>query len=440
MALLCLNAIGVTFTGMEHSLHILATVAAGLGLILTDEEHVPRWLPYVLIGQILIRFEGGAILAAALVVLIYYRHWSAAAIAAFGAAVAIGIYTGTMVSAGLPLLPSSVAIKSAIAEAAIDHGSLQTIAARLSANFLSNLGEPAAIALHLFALTALWCAVWTPQRLRGQPRIFLIAILVAILAHDIAGDYGWFSRYELYVLFFSLVMGAYVFAPYLRAGILRASRWSVVTAVAGALVLSFFQGPAFLVLTVRGANNVHEQQYQLHRFAADFYKNPVAVNDLGYVSYGNDAFVLDLVGLGSERARLARRGGGTDWMARIVDDYRIGLALIYEDWFPGMIPAKWRKVAELRLSRPGDSASRDTVAFFVTRAQDCTDVVDKVHAFRPTLPAGVTPRRSKRRAGASRRRLRPAPPDKSGTSLSTGRLPAICDDRPSRMPTCARSG
>lgn len=389
-ALICLNGIGVAFTGMEHSLQILATIAAGYGLIVASEGRMPPWLPYVLAAQILIRFEGGAIVLAGLVVLLFHRQWTAAAIALAGTAAILAAHASFMTALGLPILPSSVAIKSAVAGAAMDQAARGSVGSLLVENFLGNLTYFGAVGLHLFALLCLWCIACPPRSMQGRTRPILTATLIAIFVHDAAGRYGWLARYELYILYFALVMGAYAFRPYLQAALARALRWRIAAIGAVALLLTLLQGPGVLLQTPFAANNIHEQQYQMHRFVTEFYKNAVAVNDLGYVSYANDSFVLDLWGLGNERARLARAQGAPGWLAAIVADYKIGLVLVYEDWFRDQIPASWKKAAELRLAGHRVIASRDTVAFFVTNERECRRVVDLTRTFGPTLPAGVT--------------------------------------------------
>ncbi|MDX1696293.1 MAG: hypothetical protein R3208_21185, partial [Ketobacteraceae bacterium] len=67
-----------------------------------------------------------------------------------------------------------------------------------------------------------------------------------------------------------------------------------------------FAGAPYVVNLVTvpiASNNIYQQQYQMHRFAVEYYNKPLAVNDLGYVSYNNDNYVLDLWGAGF--------GGGT---------------------------------------------------------------------------------------------------------------------------------
>jgi hypothetical protein len=67
----------------------------------------------------------------------------------------------------------------------------------------------------------------------------------------------------------------------------------------------------------------------------------------------------------------------------------VALAMIYEDWFEGRIPAAWRKLATLRLAGPRISASRDAVAFFATREDAVAPLGACLDRFKGTLPSGA---------------------------------------------------
>ena len=70
------------------------------------------------------------------------------------------------------------------------------------------------------------------------------------------------------------------------------------------------------------------------------WRKPIAVNDLGWVSFRNDAYVLDLWGLGSEEARKARAETAPGWVGRLVTAYGVEAAIIYPDWFADL-PPEW---------------------------------------------------------------------------------------------------
>ena len=118
------------------------------------------------------------------------------------------------------------------------------------------------------------------------------------------GQFNWFHRYEVYAVAFTVLVASTALAETTRL-------WRGVI-VAGLLAVGFPYAQA-LWQTPDAASNVYQQQYQMHRFVADFYRKPVAVNDLGWVSYRRPAGVrvLDLWGLASpEASRAAAQGRG----------------------------------------------------------------------------------------------------------------------------------
>ena len=112
-------------------------------------------------------------------------------------------------------------------------------------------------------------------------------------------------------------------------------------------VVQFLAIPAFARKEFLGS-------YQVHQFVTEFYRRPVAVDQLGYVNYLNPDYVLDLSGLGSEAARRAHAGGDSpDWMNGLLASHNVDLAIIDTD-IGVNVPASWIRVGELY---PGNSPS-----------------------------------------------------------------------------------
>ena len=70
----------------------------------------------------------------------------------------------------------------------------------------------------------------------------------------------------------------------------------------------------------------------------------------------------------------------------------IHLAIIYEDWFPGYIPADWQKIGEMRLVSPRIITPYDSVSFFVFGLDQagCLRVASQLAEFKRTLAHGET--------------------------------------------------
>ncbi len=133
----------------------------------------------------------------------------------------------------------------------------------------------------------------------------------------------------------------------------------------------------------------------MHRFAVEFYNKPVAVNDLGYVSYRNANYVLDLWGLASAGALQLRSesgsanaGGSVEWLSDITRERNVKLAMIYDSWFR-KVPGGWRKLGVLSLGKTAITPAKSSVAFYATDCASFTDTWPLMKSFGGTLPEGV---------------------------------------------------
>ena len=146
-----------------------------------------------------------------------------------------------------------------------------------------------------------------------------------------------------------------------------------------------------LLLTPFASNNIYCQQYQMHRFVADYYSNPVAINDLGLVSYRNDNYVLDLNGLASRKALNFRRNKDkkdVDWMNLMAKENNVKLVMIYDLFFPE-IPENWIRIGELHLGKKNITPASSIVAFYVLDIDTLSSVRSLLYDFQKTLPEGV---------------------------------------------------
>jgi hypothetical protein len=373
---------------LEHSAQVALSLAALLGVIrLVDAGDAPRWWLLCLAAQPLIRFEGCAVLLAGVAVLIGRRRWAAASAVATAGAVLVALFSLYLHGLGLPALPSSVLAKSSLADAGVAL-SPGLVVARIGDNLLANLASPGGVPLAIPTLWLLWRRFSRTADAALRPVAGFAAAIG--LAQLFCGNIAPFSRYEIYAL---VTLLAAVFVCEGRDPVLHCRRWTRAQWLGAALAALLLLGPyANLSLhTAAAANNIYLQQYQMHRFATGFYAAPVAVNDLGWVSYGNPNYVLDLKGLGSETARRAA-AGATDglWMETLARQKRVGLAMLYEGWF-AHLPPGWRPLAYLTLEREQISVAFTRVSFFATGADTVDDtILAALRRFGGTLPPGAT--------------------------------------------------
>lgn len=386
LALLAVNAYALPLTGMEHSLHVLTVAFVMKGLFdLSREKPAPASLVAGLVLGPLVRFEALALCGAGLLVLLWYRRYGAAVLTIAVLMVAFGVYFRVMTGLGLPPLPSSVMVKSGLSSAVVDGsdaGFLLGILERLREAIRHGRGALLALAAaaFLFALAA---------RTGGEEKRLAVAFVAvaAIGAHIVAGHYGWFSRYEIYIVALALIAAAFLFGPWLRAGWDRpafgyAGLVATLAIVATPYAWTTWQTPL-------ASANIYVQQYQMHRFATEFLPRPVALNDLGYVSFRNPIYVLDLWGLGSEDARKRRADPdfGPDDIRALASERDIAYAMVYDDWLGEAIPEEWCRIAELQTI--AISAGSGRVAFYAVDPDIEGEMRVQLRAFAATLPDGA---------------------------------------------------
>jgi len=382
-----MNSWGLVMTGMEHSLHVLAVVLVIWGLlkILDAGSKFPAWLIAAIVVLPFIRFEGLAMSLFSVTALIYLGYRGSAFIAS--SLIGAGLFYWFLFtrSLGLPVLPSSVLLKSDIAASATEHGGLAQISRAILSNFRESIsnGLGVLLLLSLVVVFILSYKAWQKERNKITIVVGGLTILTG-LAHIFGGTVGlMFPRYVIYVntmvMISTLVLG--------RFWLVQANGKHT------GFIVSFLVTASYIMttfLTPKASQNIYQQQYQMHRFVVEYWKQPVAVNDLGWVSYNNPGFVLDLVGLGSEEVRRLRMtGGGYDakTLFSLVERRHVSLIMIYDDWFKLKIPIGWQKVAILNTSKV--SAWSDQVSFYITPTANQAKVLDLLHQFGKTLPTGA---------------------------------------------------
>jgi hypothetical protein len=407
--MICFNLVGVAFTGMEHSAHVAAALAVGVGLVESVDRPSPWWLYLAIILNPLLRYEGLAVAFAAVVVLARRgKRWTAALLGLFSL-LPLVVFSVIAVHNGLDPLPSSVLVKSAV----VDGGASALRGAAMSG--LTMIKVPAFVVLVALVIGHIL--------LRGQRTIEILHVyaLLILAAHAMAGRAGWFGRYELYVYAAVLPVAAHLFRPVIVAVWQRreASRRALASAaiVLAAVTIGYIKVTATTPLAAR---NVSLQQAQMARFAADYWPDPVAVNDIGLVSYRDDDYVLDLWGLANAEARRARRGGvypsdaaanpsgaetvvanvnanseegpsveGSQWMRRLADQHSVTAAMIYSSWFTH-VPPQWKPVAHLYFTGPNINSGGRVVTFYATSSKEVDRLRAGLEQFKVTLPSGAT--------------------------------------------------
>ena len=377
---LAAGLVPIAFTGMEHLLQAWLGLAAILGVVVARQEGTaPRWLWPALAVAPLVRYESLA-MTLPLAALLWrggYRRQVAATLGAL--ALCLAGFSALLLSHGLPPLPSSVLSKAGFAGADLS----------LTVSLLAGLGRQFAQG-EGWLLLALIVALLSAAALLRRRRGLALALAAATALHLCFGlTRTSFGRYEAYILVADLAFLAMLAAP--RLAELAKARGAALALIAAGLLLTPFWPTALtrLAAVPLAADNIASQQREMRRFATEFWAGPVAVNDLGWVSYRNEAHVLDLWGLGYEEARRRRISGERGWAEELLGRRDVALMMVYDGWLGREVPPGWVPIGRLALTRKRMSPAEAEVGFYA-RPDRAPELAAAARRFAAGLPEGAT--------------------------------------------------
>jgi len=375
------NLLGLAFTGLEHCLQVFAAVWLTYGLIESERTGlIPRWLPFAVVLGPLIRYENLSVSLPAVAYLLWRRRYLASVLSGAGLIAVLLSFSIFLRSLGLDVLPSSVLTKS---DPFASGGQLMGFVENLRVNIGYRQGSLLGVALiPLLAIT------FGAHRER-QDRVLAAWLACSIATHLILGAFGEFFRYELYLWSAALLTGIHLSRGMLVRFVQHSSATVFALSLAGFVMFACTPYLYATLVTPFGANNIYEQQYQMHVFAKDYYHGPVAVNDIGLVSYRNDAYTLDLFGLATPESLRMRRADPTGrWLALETQKHHVHLVMIYDSWFPKH-PETWIPLGHLELGGHKITPDERTVSFYATDALTAGAVAPMLRRFAARLPHGA---------------------------------------------------
>ncbi|MDF0600589.1 hypothetical protein P1J78_07600 [Psychromarinibacter sp. C21-152] len=380
----CFNLVGLAFVGMEHMLHLAASLAVVLGLLtFADTRRITAPLVLGILFAPLLRFEGLALAILAAGMVSISGRWRAG-VSLLGLAILPALlFAAFLMSMDLGPLPSSVRVKLTPPPDAEVTGVFDFLMLKLTNAFTE---RHELILTLLLVVTGIFTAIRS-LRTSARGRIILPVIAGAGLAHLLFGRFGWMDRYEVYIL---LVMAAGLLAV---AAVGPASRWWPALVGAPMLFAAALYVPFVVVIYPLAPRAIHVQQGQMARFAKQFLEEPVAVNDLGYVSWQNPNYVQDIWGLGNAEAYELRvkQGGPPGWVDRLVDNQGVRFAMVYDSWvLPEDIGDDWRLLGQLTTAVSTFYLGGHIVNFYLVDPQaEAAPFMDKIGRWAEDLPPGA---------------------------------------------------
>ncbi|HTM58703.1 MAG TPA: hypothetical protein VL123_09845 [Candidatus Udaeobacter sp.] len=387
----------LSFTGMEHVLHFLLALAIlHFGARALAPSPSARDRGFLIAACALaasVRYEALFMVAVLGLLLLAHRRIRLAFACGFAAVLPVALYGFWSRGQGWFLLPNSVLLK-----AALPSGSVKAVLKNVLDRGLDQLWANPQL-LVLLAASLVLLSLPRPGAEGREHRDALKIYVGTLLLHLELAASGWFYRYEAYLVGLGIwLVGAGLFdqREHLRAflsrpgWVRRVAALTLVIAVARPLgqraIRSLEEAP-------RASANIYEQQVQMARFLERYdHGRPVALNDIGAVTWLANVRLVDLWGLGSlepARLRLEHRYG-----PRAIDDIShaagVEVAILYPGWFKpfGGLPAEWTEVGQWRISR-NVVCGADSVSIYAVSPAAVAPLTRELREFDAVLPVTV---------------------------------------------------
>jgi hypothetical protein len=395
LALLVLGVplLGLSFEGMEHVLHIFATLCLldCYARMQLDPSLKPRIaLALAAACATGVRYESLFVVLMLLLLLLWRRDWAAAALMALGSVapvVAFGLFAHRH---GGTFLPASLLVKTSSAQQLALMGGVIKLFSPYA--LLSGI----TLAFVATVVAALCLSLESVREARTVSDLLWV-LAGTFLIHAQVAQFGWLFRYEAYLLATSvvLVFAASGFLSRLNSVSFLTSKRSA-TAIVAVLFVFAFSGRAESMLAgiPRNTAAIYEQQYQTARFLAAYYSNQViGLNDIGAPDFFADIRCVDLFGLASGEIASLKRSGEFNRAAieRVATERRLRVAILYPELFPNEIPYAWIPVSDMTVTNlPGKvQLGQRHVTFYASDAAEAAKLLSNVEQFRLQLPPGV---------------------------------------------------
>lgn len=358
------NLLGLVFTGMEHSLQVLAVSLVASRVAGLPVSNMVFYACAVLLPAI--RYEDLAISLPVLTWLAVRERSRSAWVAIAAMLFILGGFSIFLASLGLHPLPSSVLAKT---ELGPGNGLVASGRSLVQGLF----GNVEAMTLLSFGLALV--AIFTELRRRENWTVALL-LVPAVLVY-LFGKNGWYGRYEVHFLVYGgLLICHLLLRGSIAAAVARRSPWVGLLFVGVNLPLVWCT-----VTTPKAAQNIFEQQWQMAEIARRL-DAPVAVNDLGLVSLRSSRYVLDLAGLGSQEAlRLGREDSSGSWIGPLLQKHQVHYAFVYDKGSPQR-PNGWIRVGSLHLLGSRITPYSETVSLYATDPKSADTLREVLQTYR----------------------------------------------------------
>ena len=386
------------FSGMEHILHIILVISfVYLSVVILSKDKA-NFLEYsfLLVLAFFVtaaRYEGLLLIFVVSILFVLKKKWLYSSFLLIAGVAPLVIYGIISIMEGWFFLPNSVLLKSNVL--------LYPGVTRFLFHFFGQiLQNPHIYVLVLVALLLLISQYKEQKSLWKDTTIMLIIFISTTLLHTFFARFGWFFRYEAYLVALGIVVVTINLKEYfLTRSSIHFDKSSLLKKISIVLVIIVIvfplaqRGLNSLLITPQATNNIYDQQYQMGLFLKQYYfEENVAANDIGAVSYFGGVKLLDLEGLGSLEVAKAKIDGiyNTKKINDLARQKEIKIAMVYDRWYQkyGGLPSNWIKVGEWKIQNNVVTGG-DTVSFYATSFEEESKLINNLAIFSSDMPEDI---------------------------------------------------
>jgi hypothetical protein len=383
----------LSYTGMEHVLHVLATmlfIFQAAKVVMNDLTSTRQKLYLILLGffMVSVRYEGMFPVAVICLMLIIKRRWAYALSLGFFSFLPVLIFGIVSMSMGWRFLPNSILLKGKIPQY-----SLNGLVSLLYKGYWSIVDNPHILALLLAALLIL-LYILRRGHTWSQGTIMLVMFSATTLMHMLFSRAGWF-RYEAYLVTFGILTIAVAGLPELPAISFDGLKNNLLRYLTASVLVILLLMPLLRrtvipwIRTQPASRNVYEQQYQMGLFMKDYCQGKtVAANDIGAINFLGDIRCIDVIGLSNmEIAELTRNNLLTRTAySNQLHKNKVEIGVVYAKYFP--VPPGYITAGEWTI--PNNTICSDSVVtFFAKDSMEAKQLMQNLRSFSSRLPSDI---------------------------------------------------
>lgn len=325
--------------GMEHLWHIffIGFYIINLKRIISGENYSPTAFYLATIFMSASRYEGLFVVAAGFLILAINKKYVLSVLQVFAALLPLTIYGVYSISQGGYFLPNTLLAKGKALEP--NMGAIVVLIQRVGEILVSKKQILPSVVILL--ASGLYFA-----KSKSKVSLYLTLFVgLVFLQHITFADFGWFFRYEAYLIFMSGVVLLIALRQLQTEG--KLNRIIVIAAIVISLPLAYR-----FVVSVERSNTSGKYFKEVHEDYALFVRDNfdkdemIMAGDIGTLCFFTENPILDVNGLATGEVTEAIRNGyqTSDYLDSLAAAWNTDVAIMYRTWEGDLLSDKWQNI------------------------------------------------------------------------------------------------